>query len=128
MSAGILAGTMLIPIIIYTYSGILGYNLLYLDIATFYISVILAFMIIYKTAYHCRIGRLGIIYELSVFVLIILFLIFRYNPPKLEIFNNPALSEPNQAENSVINYVKQLCIDIFRNQKYTGIFNNLFNS
>ena len=41
--AGTLLGTFLIPVLFYTYSGILGKNVPVLDIATFFISVIAAF-------------------------------------------------------------------------------------
>ena len=46
---GILLGTFLIPVIFYTYSGILGTNLTVLDISTFIISVILVTHYLNKT-------------------------------------------------------------------------------
>lgn len=89
-SASILIGTLLIPTIFYTYSGILGAHYAVLDIATFYLSVILAFVIRYlltkkrisKT--HCR--------WLMALVLLTLvcFFIFTFNPPDLGLFQPPA--------------------------------------
>lgn len=46
---GILLGTFLIPVIFYTYSGILGTNLTVLDISTFIISVTLVTHYLNKT-------------------------------------------------------------------------------
>ena len=45
----IFLGTFLIPALFYTYSGILGFHVSFLDIATFYISDILSFVYLYKT-------------------------------------------------------------------------------
>ena len=45
--AGILVGTLLIPVIFYTYTGILGYHIMILDIGIFLLSVIIAFYSIY---------------------------------------------------------------------------------
>ena len=51
---GTLLGTFLIPVIFYTYTGILGKNYLPLDIATFILSVILAFAAIYRLTLSCK--------------------------------------------------------------------------
>lgn len=88
-TAALLIGTALIPTIFYTYSGILGKNYAPLDIATFYVSVILAFLIRYKLSKkrisktHCR--------WLTALVLLILvcFFIFTFQPPDLGIFRIP---------------------------------------
>ena len=44
---GILLGTFLIPIFFYTYTGILGYNVLVLDLITFILAVICSFSFVY---------------------------------------------------------------------------------
>lgn len=44
LPAGILSGTFLIPVLFYTYSGILGKNYMALDITTFVIAVLVAFI------------------------------------------------------------------------------------
>ena len=53
LPAGILTGSLLIPVIFYTYSGIIGQNFLPADIAVFIISVLLAFLVIYKLTLSC---------------------------------------------------------------------------
>lgn len=89
MSAGILSGTALIPVIFYTYSGILGFNTLYLDIATFFISVVIAFIIVYKIASNCRKTKISALLELLVFAVTILFFVFSYYPPEIGLFAIP---------------------------------------
>lgn len=89
LSSGILAGTFLIPIIFYTYTGILGFNLFYLDAATFYASVIIAFVISYKIASKCRKTKFSSLLGIAIFILIVLFFIFTYYPPKIGLFAIP---------------------------------------
>ena len=55
LMCGIITGTFLIPVIFYTYSGILGRNYMFLDIATFTVSVIAAFAVIYRLTGKCTI-------------------------------------------------------------------------
>lgn len=53
LSAGILIGTFSIPVIFYTYTGILGFHTLLLDIITFLLSVIITFLAAYFfTIFH----------------------------------------------------------------------------
>ncbi len=47
LSAGILLGTFSIPAIFHAYSGILGFHTLFLDIATFLLSVFITFISAY---------------------------------------------------------------------------------
>ena len=56
--AGILLGTFLIPVLFYSYSGILGNHFLWLDIAVFALSVILAFGASYRLTLSCRAKKL----------------------------------------------------------------------
>lgn len=89
LCAGIFTGTALIPTLFYTYSGILGYNHHYIDIAIFFVSVIAAFIILYKTALsgsaHKHSGLLAVL----ILLLIALFLVFSYSPPSLALFQTP---------------------------------------
>lgn len=61
---GILIGTFFIPIIFYTYTGLLGYHLLFLDVITFYLSVAAA---CYTT---CRFARSKGIIHLKPFLIV----------------------------------------------------------
>lgn len=89
-AAALLTGTALIPVIFYTYSGILGRNYLPLDIATLYISIILAFIarffLLKKriSKIHCR------WLTASVLLILICFFIFTFCPPNLGLFQAPA--------------------------------------
>lgn len=91
---GILAGTFAIPILFYTYSGILGRNYTPIDILIFYISVILAFTIIYKKTLSCQeknisSGKIPILPWLPVLLLTACFFAFSVFPPSLGIFTSP---------------------------------------
>lgn len=98
--ATVLLGTFLIPVLFYTYTGILGNHYSVLDISTYYISVILAFTFRYfyikKTASTLSDSniekqtntRLTIIFIL----MSVCFILFTYNPPSLGIFVPPSES------------------------------------
>lgn len=88
---GILAGTVAIPVLFYTYSGILGRTYTPIDILIFYISVILAFAVIYIATLCCQKQNLYakkcvIILWLLVVLLAISFMAFTVYTPSLGIF------------------------------------------
>lgn len=83
---GILLGTFFIPVLFYTYTGILGRNFLPLDIAVFLLSVILAFITVYRLTLSCKMSSCSLWLSLSVLVMIICFVIFTYMPPNIGIF------------------------------------------
>ncbi|MDD7403631.1 MAG: DUF6512 family protein [Butyribacter sp.] len=87
--AGILLGTCLIPVIFYTYSGILGQNYIVPDIATFLLSVLFGFLAFYKLSLSCKAQRCLFWLWLGVIVFAICFVLFTYFPPKLGIFMEP---------------------------------------
>lgn len=88
---GILAGTFAIPILFYTYSGILGKTYTPIDILIFYVSVILAFTIVYIGTSRCQqkrsfLQKSSLFLWLLVFFLAIGFMVFTIYPPSLGIF------------------------------------------
>lgn len=88
---GILAGTFLIPVMFYTYSGILGKNYTPIDILIFYISVIIAFTVIHIETSSCtenniHPGKKCLFPWLLVLLLAACFMIFTIYPPSLGIF------------------------------------------
>ncbi len=86
--AGILAGTWLIPVIFYIYTGILGYHKAWLDILTFVVSVIAAYAVIYRAALNCR--RKGfVIIKLILIAQLAAFIIFTVYPPGIGLFSVP---------------------------------------
>ena len=87
---GILLGTFLIPVIFYTYSGIIGKNYIFLDIATFIISILLAFISVYRLTLSCKISSFSFGLKICVLFVAVCFLIFTYYPPDIGIFMNPS--------------------------------------
>ena len=87
--AVILLGTFLIPVLFYSYSGILGNHFLWLDIAVFALSVILAFWASYRLTLSCRAKDYGNLFGLLVLVVLLCFLFFTYHAPALGLFADP---------------------------------------
>ena len=85
-SAGLLSGTLLIPVLFYAYSGILGRHYLILDILVFIISTIIAFANGYWFTTRCRFFKYTGTMETLVLILMICFFIFTYNPPAIPLF------------------------------------------
>ena len=95
LMSGIITGTFLIPVIFYTYSGILGRNYMFLDIATFAVSVIAAFAVIYRLTYKCTyegkcMSFVTVLLTITVAAIFAGFVMFTYAPPQLGIFEEPA--------------------------------------
>jgi hypothetical protein len=89
LPAGILTGTFLIPIIFYTYTGILGNHFLILDLMTFVVSVLLAFYMVWRLTQSCRAQKYTVLLWGLVGVLFLYFLLFTYHTPGLGIFAEP---------------------------------------
>lgn len=82
----ILTGTLLIPILFYTYTGLLGYHTLILDIFTFIASTIFAFWVRYRILLSLLRKKHTFFYFICVLVLGVCFLIFSYYPPDIALF------------------------------------------
>lgn len=87
--AGILSGTFSMPIIFYTYTGILGQHYLILDMIVFTASILIAFYTIYSFTLSCRLKNRQNILILLTAALGVCFLLFTYFPPNIGIFANP---------------------------------------
>lgn len=79
LPAGMLTGTFAIPVLFYTYTGILGRNFLPLDINVFVISVLFAFLVVYKFTLSCKAGRFTAVLWLAVAALGLCFMWFSYS-------------------------------------------------
>lgn len=90
LSFGILLGTFLIPIIFYTYTGIIGKNIFILDLLTFIISVIFSFYIVNTFTLSCKMQKHIILLNSLLFILILCFLIFTYRSPDIGLFADPS--------------------------------------
>lgn len=86
---GIIAGSMLIPGIFYMYTGILGFHLTFLDIAIFFISVIIAFILVYNFTLNCNMKEYTLFLKVTVSILLLLFFVFTYYPPHIALFASP---------------------------------------
>lgn len=89
LKSNMILGTFLIPVLFYSYSGILGNHFLWLDIAVFAFSVILAFWASYRLTLSCRAKDYGNLFRLLVLVVLLCFLFFTYHAPALGLFADP---------------------------------------
>lgn len=89
MLSGTLAGTFAIPVIFYTYTGVLGYHTLFLDLLTFFFSVLTGFCIAYRTALSCPPRTKALWILIAVILIVVCFMAFTYSPPSLGVFEVP---------------------------------------
>lgn len=87
--AGGLAGTWLVPLLYYTYSGILGRNIAFIDISIFYISVLAAFVIAWKLKDSEWVSRVCPFIRLFTAVMLLAFFLFTSVPPNIALFAEP---------------------------------------
>ena len=87
--AGLLLGTFLIPIFFYTYTGILGFDVFWLDIAVFILSSFFAFTSAYRLIQSGKLKNCTYLLIGLVIILTICFFLFTYFPPKIGLFKNP---------------------------------------
>lgn len=87
--AGVLTGTFAIPVLFYTYSGIIGKNYTFADISVYYISVIIGFCINYFGAEKEFSKTCKILITLLMVLMTVAFIVFTYNPPNIGIFLEP---------------------------------------
>lgn len=85
-ASGILIGTLLIPVMFYTYTGILGQNFLVLDIGTFLLCVFLGFFSVYHFTRNLRMRNQTVLLCTSVLLLLAGFICFSYHPPDIGLF------------------------------------------
>ncbi len=82
--------TLTIIVLFYSYTGILGYNLLILDIMIFFIAIIFGQYLSYKLLIHKQLNKLlNILSCLFIIVLIIAFSTFTFYPPHINLFKDP---------------------------------------
>ncbi|QNM05364.1 DUF6512 family protein [Qiania dongpingensis] len=89
LPSGILAGTFLIPILFYTYSGFLGFHNLILDIAVFLVSTAAGFLVFYRRTLNCRSKKYTLLLNLLLTILALLFFLFTCFPPSIGLFVSP---------------------------------------
>lgn len=89
LAFGNLLGTFLIPIIFYTYSGILGHNIFILDIMTFVVCVLIAFFAAYKLTLSCVMQKYTYMLCILEVLTMLCFFIFTYCTPAIGLFTFP---------------------------------------
>ncbi len=94
---GIIISTWMVPIIFYTYTNILGKDIFFMDLFTFFASIIIGFLIsscLYKKSQNYSLNNnllrnIIIICYLLILIMIICFLIFTKYPPSMKLFSQP---------------------------------------
>lgn len=84
--ASILTATWLIPVIFYTYSGILGFSLMWADILTYFLSIGIAMILLKRIQKSSISAGATVIIRLLALLQFVSFLYFSYNPGTLGIF------------------------------------------
>ena len=89
MCSGASSGILLIIVLYYTYSGIVGFHASFIDISIFYISVILSFLIVYKLTVSNITVKYNALFLVIWISLICLYVIFTLFPPDIPLFISP---------------------------------------
>lgn len=87
--AGGISGTLAVPVLFYTYSGVLGRNVAWVDIGIFYISVMIAFLLTWKLKDSEKTYEKRAAVYLMTALLIVLFFLFTCTPPDIGLFAEP---------------------------------------
>lgn len=89
MNFGALLGVFLIIVLFYTYSGVTGFNADFINVAIFYLSVILSFYIAYMLTLSCKANKYADILKLLCIFMVCLFITFTLYPPNIPLFIVP---------------------------------------
>lgn len=87
---GIIVSMIFIVIFFYTYLGVVGKNIDFINIGSFFVAVILGQYISYRNIFSVKFcnSKTAIIYLI---VMIILFMLFSFNPPDIGLFRVPKM-------------------------------------
>ena len=84
------SGLLSIVVIFYTYTGVLGYSIDFINIAIYFIGVIISFYILYRLEMSQKSLKASIYYGILFFIIMsFLFFIFTSAPPYLGLFISP---------------------------------------
>lgn len=86
--AGLLLGTAAIPVLFYTYSGVLGKHLTAIDILVYLIGMLTSFYTGWRLTKSCRLKPYTKLLEILVYLVLICFVVFSVYPPELGIFQS----------------------------------------
>jgi len=84
----LLAGTLFIPVFFYSYNGILGFNIVWLDISIYFMAVILAFYISYKKMNQTLLStkKENNVWLIISIIIVAFAVIFSYYTPNIALF------------------------------------------
>ena len=102
---GILCGLILIPVLFYTYNGMIGRSPDWINIAIFYVSALLVFLFewwAFKNDWlQCRYPRIAF----AVICLIgVLFVVFTFSPPQIPLFQDPLTGTAGLGKHPLYNF------------------------
>lgn len=86
---GILTGLVLIPVIFYTYSGVIGKSPDWVNISIFFISAAIAYFVearLFKRNSECKNSRLAFA---ALCIIAALFFVFTFETPRIDLFKDP---------------------------------------
>lgn len=89
---GIIASMLFIIIFFYTYTGIIGKSIVFVDIASFFVAVILGEYLAYKlmtSNFKCN----NIIAIIILTIILIFFVLFTYFTPNIGLFKDPVTNQ-----------------------------------
>lgn len=86
MLSGSLSGILLIIVLFYTYSGIIGYHIAFVDISIFYISVIISFYVAYRLTLSCKSENFNTFLQTLTVIMVCLYIFFTFSPPDIPLF------------------------------------------
>ncbi len=84
--AGGLLGTWSIPVLFYTYSGILGKDVAFIDIAIFFIAVLISFGTAWKLGRSSGAGEFRLLIGVLSILMALAFFLFTFAPPQIGLF------------------------------------------
>ena len=95
MFTGIFVGLAAIPVLFYSYTGILGFNVDWLNIVVYIISVLAAYYVVYRVANKkCR-EKDSKLLRYLMYALIVAFMVFTVYPPAVGLFAEPIQEDEN---------------------------------
>lgn len=87
--SAILVGTWLIPVLFYTYTGIIGMSIMFFDVSTFFVAVIVSFYTAYRLTLSCKMDKFTNLLYILVGVMFVFFLLFTIFTPDIALFKDP---------------------------------------
>ena len=87
--SAILVGTWLVPVLFYTYTGIIGMSIMFVDISIFFVAVIVAFYTAYRLTLSCKMDKFTNMLYALVGAMFIFFLTFTIFTPDIVLFKEP---------------------------------------